>query len=236
MSLLVFQHVAHESPAALATVLQRHGHRLRVIRLDLGDSVPEDLDDVDGVISMGGPMNVDQADEHPWIDKELEVLRQAHETGLPLLGICLGCQLIAHALGGEVAPMPQPEIGWHPIKQTFFGTNDTLHNGVPWQTIQVHAHAMEVTKLPAAGVPLASSTTCRNQAFRVGLRTYGFQYHFEWTRADLDQLSRDSLFERSEQTPQQFREQIDTHYHNYRRLGDRLAANIALFLFPIDKR
>lgn len=236
MSLLVFQHEAHESPAALATVLQRHGHRLRVIRLDQGQTMPEDLDDVDGIISMGGSMNVDQAAEHPWIDKELEVLRQAHEVGLPLLGICLGCQLIAHALGGQVAPIPKPEMGWHPIRQTFFGTNDTLHNGVPWRTMQAHAHGMEVTRLPAGGVPLSSSTLCRTQAFRVGLRTYGFQYHFEWTRADLDLVARDGLFERSEQTPQQFLEQIDQHYHGYRRLGDRLATNIALFLFPIDKR
>lgn len=236
MSLLVFQHEAHESPAALGATLQQHGHRLHIVRLDRGQTPPESLDGVDGLICMGGTMNVDQADQYPWMDREFELIRRAHEAGVPVLGICLGCQFIAHALGGEVRAMSRPEMGWHTVKLAFPGTTDTLHNGIAWQTMQAHAHGCEVSKLPEGGVPLSGSAGCRTQAFRVGLRTYGFQYHFEWTRGDLEMVARDSLFERSEQTSQQFLARVDEHYDAYRRIGDRLAANIALFLFPLDTR
>lgn len=236
MSLLIFQHEAHEPPAALATVLQSHGHRLHIVRLDRGDALPDDLDHVAGVIVMGGGMNVDQADRFPWMDKELELIRRAHESNVPVVGICLGAQLIAHALGGEVAAMDKPEMGWHSVQLAFPGTIDPLHNGIGWQTMQAHAHGCEVTKLPPGAAPLSGSAGCRTQAFRVGLTTYGFQYHFEWTRAELDTVAKDSLFARGDQTADEFLKRIDSHYASYRRIGDRLANNIALYLFPLEKR
>jgi GMP synthase (glutamine-hydrolysing) len=124
MSLLVFQHHENEPPCVLGSVLQDHGHKLRIVELFAGQTVPPDLDDVDGILSMGGPANVDETAHYSWITPELEFLKNAHGK-VPIVGICLGAQLIATALGGKVAAMPTPEVGWAVVKQAFPGTIDT---------------------------------------------------------------------------------------------------------------
>src|SRR5262245_32861350 len=108
MSLLVLQHTADEDASRLGATLRDHGHRLRTILLTNGQapsSLPADLDDVSGLVILGGPMNVDQAEQYPWMKREMELIRQAHAAGKPIVGICLGAQLIGAALGGEVAAM-----------------------------------------------------------------------------------------------------------------------------------
>ncbi len=236
MSLVVFVHVKHEHPAELGSILQKQGHRLRQVNLYAGDPVPPDLDDVDGVISMGGPMNVDEADQHPWMEHELAYLKAAHEAGVPIVGVCLGSQLLAAALGGEVAAMEKPEIGWAPLKLAFPGTTDSMYAGMGWQSVQFHIHGQEVTKLPPDAVGLAGSAACKNQAFRVGLTTYAFQYHFEWNRADLEVMMADPFITKSGFSPEEILQQAQAYYDDYRRLGDRLCHAIATQLFPLDKR
>src|SRR5690606_9295573 len=116
------------------------------------------------------------ADQHPWMAGEMALLKAAYEAEIPIVGICLGCQLLAAALGGEVGPMDAgPEIGWHTVQLGFPGTIDPLHNGVPWKTTQFHAHGQEIKKLPAGAVPLAGSKACKMQAWKAGYRTCGFQ-------------------------------------------------------------
>lgn len=241
MAIVVLQHDARDPVANLGRILSDIGHSLRIIRLNEGDALPSDLDEVEGLISLGGPMNVDEADQHPWMADEMAMIRQAHDTGVPVVGICLGAQLIAAALGGEVAKMPQEEIGWHELQLAFPGTMDVMYAGMPWKTMQFHAHAYEVTKLPPGAVPLAGSKLCRNQAFKVGFKTYGFQYHFEWNRRELDAWL-DAVSARAGQGGfgsttdlNAIRDQMDTHYGMYRHLSDRLCGNIATFLFAIDK-
>ena len=236
MSLIIFQHHPDEGPAQIGRVLQDHGHRLRTIALWDGQAVPADRDDVDGILSMGGPMNVDETDAHPWIESESAYLKAAHEAGVPIVGICLGAQLIAAALGGEVGPMDQPEVGWHNVKLAFPGTIETLYQGIGWDSTQFHLHGQEVKTLPPGATPLAGSARCRTQAFVAGLKTYAFQYHFEWTRADIEHFSNDGLVRAAEVTPSQIAEGADRHYADYRRLGDLLCERIALLLFPIDRR
>lgn len=236
MSLLVFQHVAAETPALLGAILQNYGHRLRVVALYAGEPIPLDLDDVDGIISMGGPMNVADAAQYPWIAPEMAYLKTAHEAGVPIVGICLGAQLLATALGGEVAAMPTPEVGWHPVNLAFPGTTDPIYGGITWKSTQLHLHGQEVTKLPSGAVPLAGSKQCRTQAFRVGLRSYGFQYHFEYDRADIEWLSRDPMVAAAGANAPQIVKDISVHFDAYRRLGDRLGHNLAMLLFPIEKR
>ncbi|HEX7009708.1 MAG TPA: type 1 glutamine amidotransferase [Phycisphaeraceae bacterium] len=238
MALLVFEHDPQETPARLGAILRDYGHRLRVIELHAGQAPPPDLDDVDGIVSMGGPMNVDEADQYPWMAQELALIRQAHEQRLPIVGVCLGAQLIAVALGGQVASMPQPELGWHEVTLAFPGTIDPVLAGVPWRSVQFHMHGQEVVKLPAGATPLAGSKACRNQAFKVGLTTYAFQYHFEWTRADLDRVldaNADWLREAGVDA-EAIRQQVEEHYPLYRHLGDRLSHNIAQLLFSVNKR
>jgi GMP synthase (glutamine-hydrolysing) len=236
MSLIVFEHHPLETAALLGSILLHYGHRLRVVQLHAGEAVPPDLDDVEGVISMGGPMNVDEAADHPWMDAELAYLRQAHETGVPIVGVCLGAQLIAKALGGTVEPMQAPEVGWHVLKLAFPGTIDPVFAGIPWQHIQFHLHGQHVAQLPPGATPLAGSQATRNQAFKVGLKTYGFQYHFEWDERILGIVSRDPLVEKAGLTADEIMQSTGEHYDGYRRLSNRLCHNIAGLLFPIDRR
>lgn len=239
MSLLVFQHHPAETPSEFGKILRDYGHKLRVIKLHDGQSVPADLDDVDGVISLGGPMNVDEVALYGWIEKELAFLKMAFEAGKPMVGICLGAQLIAAALGGKVTPMAAPEVGFQNITLTPMpggGTTDTLFQGLGWNTMQFHLHAQEVSALPPGGTPLAGSKACKTQAFRIGQRTYGFQYHFEWDLHALRAATRDPLVAKAGAKPEEMMQAIDANYDSYRRLGNRVSETIALMLFPIDKR
>lgn len=237
MSIVVFQHIHTEGPAALGRALQDSGHRLRTIKLYDGDPVPSDLDDVDGVVSMGGPMNVDQAAQHAWIDSQMAYLKAAHDEHVPIVGICLGAQLIAAALGGKVATMTEPEVGWQNIRMAFPGTIDPIHTGLGWDTMQFHLHGQEVTELPPGAAPLARSRLCKNQAFKVGLTTYAFQYHFEWDRLALDTFVDDPLVIHAGGSPESIRAESKLHYEDYRRLGDRLCNTIATILMrvPVHK-
>lgn len=238
MSILVFQHDRHETTARLGEILRDHGHRLRTIELFDGQPLPPDLDDVDGLISMGGPMNVDQSDAHRWIDGECELIREAHEGGLAVLGICLGAQMVARALGGEVGAMEKPEIAFGPVKAGFPGTIDPLHAGIPWTWNVLHLHGQEVTKLPEKAVPMYGSDGCRVQSFKVGLRTYGFQYHFEWRREQIDAVLRanHAWLAGHGVDAGVIGHDLDAGYDLHRQLGDRLCRNIADLLFPLDKR
>jgi len=236
MSLVVFQHEANETAALLGQVMQGYGHRLRTVKLFAGETVPVDLDDVDGIISMGGSMNVGDTATHAWIQQEMDYLKAAHTAGLPIVGVCLGAQLIAKALGGDVAAMETPEVGWHNVKQAFPGTIDPIYAGIPWDTMQFHMHGQQVTALPPDSAPLAGSKGCRTQAFRVGLRVYAFQYHFEWNRSQIEQMAGDALVAKAGAKADDIINGIDKHYPGYRRLGERLSERLALMLFPVDKR
>lgn len=236
MSLLVLQHHSDLSPAALGATLRDHGHRLRVVDLSAGQPLPPDLDNIDGVVSLGGDALVTDASKHAWLDQEMAMLKEAHEAKIPIVGIGLGAQLIAQALGGEVGEMKDPEVGWHNVKLAFPGTIDAMMSGIPWDTTQFHMHKHEVTKLPPGGTPLSGSAACRTQAFSVGMHTYAFQYHFELTREAIDVATRQSVFRYAQQPIPEIAGQTEKNYALYRHLGDRLAARIALLLFPIDKK
>lgn len=238
MAILVFQHNHLESPGRLGDTLRDIGHRLRVVRLDQGDAFPADLDDVDGIVSLGGPMNVEDQAEHPWIKQELAYLKQAYEADVPMVGICLGAQLIATAMGGKVEAMPAAEIGWHTVQLAFPGTLDPIYAGIPWQHMQFHLHGQEITELPPGATPLAASKVCKNQAIKVGLKAYGFQYHFEWDRDHVQRAidGHQTWIGQAEADIQAIRDEIEQYYAMYRHLGDRLCMNIATLLFPIEKR
>lgn len=240
MAVVVFEHHPLETTGRLGQILNEHGHKLRIIQLYDGGVVPTDLDDVDGVISMGGPMNTDQADQYPWMQPEIDYLKLAHDADLPVVGVCLGAQLLAVALGGEVGKMQSPEIGFAKVTSTFFGTTDPVLIGVPWDTMMFHAHGCEVTKAPPGGtpIPLQGSAKCKCQAFKVGLNTYGFQYHFEWTRSTIDMVLGDdpTFYGSGGLTLDQIHESMPSHFHMYRHMGDRLCRNISTLMFPLDKR
>ena len=234
MAIIVFIHHPQESTGLLGQELRNRGHCLDLVNLYAGQPAPADLDETDGIISMGGPMNVDEGAAHPWIATEMAYLKRAHEAGVPILGVCLGAQLIAQVLGGQVTAMPTPpgpEIGFVPLRLSFAGTTDPLYAGVPWNAPVFAIHGQEAVKLPPEAVLLASTKMCKNQVFRVGLNTYAIQYHFEWDRHDLEMVARDPLVARANLTARQIIASLEMQYEPYRRVADRLSANIATLLF-----
>lgn len=239
MSIIVFQHSATCPPGRLGMTLRDHGFQLDVRRLDLtgAPGVPVDFDNVHGVVSLGGEPNV--GDQLPWMAAEMAFLREAHARQLPVIGVCLGAQLIATALGGKVEPMERPEIGFSRVALNPTAQVETIFAGIAWDSPQLSSHAQEVKQLPPGAVLLASSKQCKVQAFRAGLRTYAFQYHFECDRPAVDAYFKGAAgtaLERAGSTPGELLVQADQSYATYARLADRLCVNIALYAFPMRHR
>ncbi len=240
MAILIFEHDSADASCRLGQILRDCGHRLHVIQTHQtsGDSLPIDLANIDGVVSMGGPMNVDEQEAYPWMQPQMQLIRVAHDSRLPVVGVCLGAQLVSAALGGQVGPMDRAEIGFGPVELTFAGKSDPVFSGLPWHTNQFHAHSQQVSELPQGATPLATSPACTHQAFRVGLTTYGFQYHFEWSRADINRFvcEQADWIQGHGQDPDAVREGGQAFYALYRHLGDRLCHRLVDLVFPIDKR
>jgi GMP synthase (glutamine-hydrolysing) len=175
---LVIRHVEHEHIGTIAAAFERA--RLSYSYLDVfrGQSMPEDLSGYDGLIVMGGPMGVYEADRYPFLTAEMRLIRQAARASMPVLGICLGSQLIAGALGARVYPGPQKEIGWYPIEVV--ASQDDLVRDLPSRFLALHWHG-DTFDLPPGAERLFRSQLYENQGFRFGRSIYAFQFHFEVT-------------------------------------------------------
>lgn len=180
MSVLVFRHVPHEHLGTLARSLSAKGIPYEYINFYEGGDYFARLDGSSGLIVLGGPMNVYETDRYPFLAVEERAIVDAIGAGKPVLGICLGAQLIAKALGASVYPAGEKEIGWHEIRLTEEGMRDGLLRGLsPCETVfQWHGDTFD---LPLGAVCLAESQVCRNQAFRFGGSVYGLQFHLEVT-------------------------------------------------------
>ena len=174
----MLQHVDAEHPGTFRDCFREDGVHWDVVHLDQGDEIAE-LTAYDCMLVMGGPQDVWEEDAHPWLVPEKAAIRRfVTELQRPFLGICLGHQLLADALGGTVAPGTS-EVGVMTIAQTPPGRSDALLSGLPDPMTVLQWHGAEVTALPADATLLASSAACRVQAFRVGPHAYGLQCHVE---------------------------------------------------------
>ena len=181
MRTLVFQHLDVEHPGSFRDFWAERGDTWRATRLDAGEEIPR-LEDYDLLAVMGGPMDVWEEDEHPWLKPEKAAIRRwVRELQKPYLGICLGHQLLAVALDGEAAPMSHPEVGLGFVELTPDGRADPLLAGWPERVETFQWHGVEVTRLPTDGVALARNAACAVQAMRVGRHAYGMQFHCEIT-------------------------------------------------------
>jgi GMP synthase-like glutamine amidotransferase len=181
MNILVFQHLAVEHPGIFREFWREAGYAVHVIALNEGDAIP-DLAVYDLLAVMGGPMDVWEVDKHPWLIPEMQAIRTwVKDLNRPYLGICLGHQLLAQALGGHVGPMKVPEVGITSTGLTTDGQTDPLLAGLtaPLQIFQWHG--AEVQRLPEGGVILAANPACPVQALRVGAHAWGIQFHIEMT-------------------------------------------------------
>jgi GMP synthase (glutamine-hydrolysing) len=177
---LALRHVAHEGLGTIEDVLRRENLVFSVVDLfheSLRTFHPEQLA---GLIVMGGPMNVDETDRHPFLADEVKWIRQSVDAGLPVLGVCLGSQLLAKALGSRVYPNRVKEIGWYEIELAAAANGDFLFGDCrPTETVfQWHGDTFD---LPDGAVQLARGEQCENQAFRFGGTAYGLQFHLEVT-------------------------------------------------------
>eukprot|EP00913_Durusdinium_trenchii_P005953 g5565.t1 len=220
--------------------LRDHAFKLDIRRVDIpqaegGDPVPQDLDDLHGLLVLGGAQSVDQ--NHVWMRQEHELIRRAHDAGLPVVGICLGAQLIAQALGGKVEKMDSPEVGFKKVRVLQPAQTETMLAGVPWESMQYLSHQWQITELPAGAQLLASSDACRTQCFRAGHRTFAFQFHFELDRPGIELLASEesTLLSAAGVTTADIAAQCDEHYDRFAEIGNRLSLNLASFAFPFSE-
>jgi GMP synthase (glutamine-hydrolysing) len=180
VDVLVLQHIACEPPGIYEDALLEHGARIYRVELDEGEPLPDGREFA-AVVAMGGPMSANDEDGLPWLRAEKAFIAETVRAGTPFFGACLGAQLLAASLGGEVTAGPAPEVGLLPVFLTEAADDDPLFAGLPRElrTLQWHG---DTFVLPEGAVLLASSPAYPNQAFRFGRAAYGIQFHLELSR------------------------------------------------------
>ena len=178
----IFRHLHTEGPGYFATFLDRHSIPWQLVRVDLGDAVPDEAGGCSGLVFMGGPMSVN--DPLPWIERECRLIRAAVAADIPVLGHCLGGQLMAKALGGAVTRNPVKEIGWGEV-QVPDGAEAQAWFGDTRGFLSFHWHG-ETFSIPPGASRVLESPYCANQAFALG-RHFGMQCHVEMS----EQMIRD---------------------------------------------
>ena len=178
------QHVPFEGLGSIAPWLKATGYEVTCTRFFESADLP-DVDAIDLLVIMGGPMSVNDEDTWPWLISEKRFVREFIDSGKPVLGICLGAQLIASALGARVFANPAKEIGWFPVHSVDAG--DSALFRFPDAETVFHWHG-ETFDLPPAAIRLAKSEACENQAFQIGRSVIGLQFHLETTQESATQL------------------------------------------------
>ena len=183
--ILVCQHVPHEILGTLNPLIKQAGFRIKYINFGRHPLEQPNLDSYDGLIVLGGPMNVDEVEKHPHLVTEMHLIEQAIQKDIPILGVCLGAQLMAKVLGASVSRNPEREIGWYDVSLTENGCVDPLFKSFQKveKIFQWHGDTFDI---PSSAIHLASTPTCTGQAFRYGDRVYGFQFHLEVDEAMID--------------------------------------------------
>lgn len=217
--ILVFQHVAAEPLGTLDALIRARGHRIRFVNFSRDPDASPEISRYDGLVVLGGPMNVEQRHVIPHLEIEIELIRQALALNKPILGICLGAQLLATALGASVRKNPVSEIGWYELNITDSGINDPVAGKLPRQSrvFQWHSYTFE---LPEQAVHLATSLDCENQAFVYGDHAYGFQFHLEMDQSLINRWLAipDYLVDLSESNATYSADEIQQQTHTYLKL------------------
>lgn len=181
MNFLLLQHLQIEPAAIIGAMIEEAGHCIEPVRMDRGESVPQSLSGFDGVIVMGGPMSAN--DLHlSFVTDEIELLREAIKIDLPVLGFCLGAQLLARAAGAEIVTSPVRELGWYPVQKTRDSADDPLFRALDDDGLMVFQWHGETFTLPDSATLVATHPVVPRQAFRIGSSQYGLQFHIEVDR------------------------------------------------------
>jgi GMP synthase (glutamine-hydrolysing) len=178
------RHVPFEDLAAFAPVLEKNGYAIRYYEAAVDDLTAPQLLDCDLLFVLGGPIGAYEEDKYPFLCQELAVIERRLASGRPIMGLCLGAQLMARALGSRVYPGPAKEIGWAPITLTEAGRRGPARHLESGPVLHWHGDTFD---LPAGAELLASTTICRNQAFACGQNALAFQFHPEANAENLEQ-------------------------------------------------
>jgi GMP synthase-like glutamine amidotransferase len=225
MKILVFMHIENEGPGTLGDYLVAKNVTPRICRLFDAEPLPGDASGFDAIVSMGGPMSVYEEAKYPFLKEETLFLRRAIDSGVPVLGICLGAQMIAKACGAAVRKAPEGELGWARVRLTPAARTDPLFHGVS-ETLQVFQWHDDTFDIPKGGLHLATSQECPNQAFRYR-NAYGLQFHVEVTPEMLKSWSQD---------PEQQRRMVDAYEDHKSELVTNARTLYANFLARIWER
>ena len=238
--LLVLQHVAHELLGTLNPLLKSSGFRIRYVNFARHPDAEPSLEGYDGLVVLGGPMSVNEADRLPHLRTEMQLIEQAMRRDLPVLGICLGAQLIAKTLGAAVYPNERKEIGWYDVSPTEEAEKDPLLTEFQdsEKIFQWHGDTFD---LPRSSCHLAFSSLCANQAFRYGSNVYGFQFHLEvdepmiqrWLRVADNKKEIAALG--ADITPESIHSETAAHIARLKELSARVFGEF-IDLFGIDKK
>ena len=177
---LIVKHISNEGPGLIKTFFDEQGWPVELIDFSVGGVLPRNLDGIAAVVMLGGPMNVYEEKEYPFLKNEDDFITKLLVEDIPFLGICLGAQLLAKSCQGSVFKSDVEEIGWYTVNITREGRQDPLFFGLqsPLTVFQWHGDTFEI---PQGGTLLVQGKRCRNQAFKVGNYAYGLQFHIEVT-------------------------------------------------------
>lgn len=181
----VLKHVPNEDAGTILDFLRESEISFQGVALYAGEAFPK-VDEARAIVIMGGPMNVDEEHKYPFLKDEKMFLKEAIKKNVPCLGVCLGSQLLARALGSSVYKAKQEEIGWDDVALTPEAKKDLLFSNVPGKSLKVLQWHGDTFDLPKDAVHLASSKVVPNQAFRYGEKIYGLQFHVEVNKPMLE--------------------------------------------------
>ncbi|MFH0821410.1 MAG: type 1 glutamine amidotransferase [Pseudomonadota bacterium] len=218
MKAIIIVHEETEGPGTLGDFLDAQGVDVHVARLFAGDTLPEKPSGFSAVISMGGPMNVYENDKYPFLEMERGFLKQGLDMKVPMLGVCLGAQMLAHAGGARVVKSPKEEVGWSKVFLTDEGSRAPLFQGLPGE-LEVFQWHGDMFHIPTDGTLLATGTDCPHQAFRYS-NAFGLQFHVEITRELLarwfaDSRLKDSILEGYDNIRPVLDSRAETMYRNF---------------------
>jgi GMP synthase (glutamine-hydrolysing) len=177
--IMVLKHVAAEPLGLLDPMIRARGHRIRYVNFQRHPHAEPSLDRYQALVILGGPMHVTEDDRYPHLRTECRLIEQALERRVPVLGICLGAQLIAHVLGAQVGPAQRPEIGWYPVRPRLpAASSDPVLHPLDGEkpVFQWHSYGFDI---PQGAVHLAESDDCPGQALAYEDTAWGFQFHLE---------------------------------------------------------
>lgn len=224
--IIIIKHIQKEGPGTIAEYFKD----AKIIELEKGDTLPSDINDIDAVFSMGGPMNVYEEDKYPFLKDEDRFIKLLIKEEVPFMGICLGAQLLAKACGALVYKAPVREVGWHNVELS----GDPLFKGLS-KNIDVLQWHEDTFDIPSNGILLATGRDVRNQAFRFGKCAYGIQFHIEVTpQMIIDWFGNDAVKYKIPDE-ERFKNQAVTVYENFLGLSaQKLGTEPKLYRKVID--